>query len=386
MAIYNPAELDFGNDEKFSMIIYGAPGVGKSTLAASAPKPVLFDLDRGIRRVKAQHRPATSLVNTYEELLADMESPAMADFETIIIDTGGALINLMKEFVKSKDSVNRTKSGSISQKGYGAVKDEFSRLTDWLKLTLRKNIIYVFHTVEEKNKDIVTQRLLCDGSAKNIVWQPCDFGAYLYKDGNQTVAGFSPTEEYFAKGCYGVSGVVKIPFGETVPNNFLTKLFEHANKTLAADREYFDAEREKYEAAMEEGKKLIDAIKTPTDASQVGNDMKNINHCLTSLAELRQIFKDKLKDLGIVWDSVEKRYKFIEAEKPADKPKKAPKAAEKPKKGQEAEEAADGAEKPDSAPETPKETENAETAEKPDSQSEADAPVSTGNPDVEGEK
>lgn len=369
MAIYNPAELDFGNDEKFSMIIYGAPGVGKSTLAASAPKPVLFDLDRGIRRVKAQHRPATSLVNTYEELLADMQSPEMADFETIIIDTGGALINLMKDYVMRKDSVNKTKSGSISQKGYGAVKDEFSRLTDWLKLTLRKNIIYVFHTVEEKNKDIVTQRLLCDGSAKNIVWQPCDFGAYLYKDGNQTVAGFSPTDEYFAKGCYGVSGVLEIPFGETVINNFLTKLFEHANKTLAEDREYFEAEREKYEAAMAEGKKLIEAIKTPADATKVTNNLKAINHCLTSLAELRQIFKDKLKDLGIAWESAEKCYKFTAAEKP----KKAPKTAGKPKSGQEAEETADGAEKPDSAADTASESGNAETEENADGQPEGNA-------------
>lgn len=338
MAIYKPAELDFGNDEKFSMIIYGAPGVGKSTLASSAPNPVLFDLDRGIRRVKAQHRPATSLVNTYEELLADMRSPEMEEFETIIIDTGGALINLMKEYVKSKDSVNRTKSGGISQKGYGAIKDEFSRLTDWLKLTLRKNIIYVFHTVEEKNKDIVTQRLLCDGSAKNIVWQPCDFGAYLYKDGNQTVAGFSPTDEYFAKGCYGVNGVIPVPFGETVPNNFLAKLFDQANKMLAADREYFEAERKKYDMAMAEGKKLIEAIKTPEDALKAGNDMKAIKHCLTSLAELRQIYKDKLKELNIVWDRDEKCYKKIVAETNTDKPSKATKKAENTKDEQEVEE------------------------------------------------
>lgn len=345
MAIFEPAELDFGN-ERFSILIYGPPGVGKTTLAGSAPKPLLIDLDNGIRRVKAQHRVATSRVNNYEELLEDLQSPAMENFETIIIDTGGALITLLQDYVMRLDPVNRTKSGTISQKGFGAVKAEFVRLTNWLKTTLNKNIVYVFHSVEEKNKEgTAVQRLMCEGSAKNIVWQPCDFGCFLYKNGNQTVAGFSPTDEYFAKGCYGVSGVREIPFGDDVVNNFLTRLFDEANKTLSQDKEFFAEEREKYEAAMEEGRKLIDAIKNPEDIVKVGNDIKTLNHCLTSLVELRQIFKDKIKELGYVWDSTEKCYKA--AEKLEDKPADAPAKADKPEAEQEAKEQSVEKEKPE---------------------------------------
>ena len=198
---------------------------------------------------------------------------------------------------------------NISQKGFGAVKSEFVRLTGWLKTTLNKNIIYVFHAVEEKNKDgAAIQRLLCEGSAKNIVWQPCDFGAYLYKNGDKTVAGFSPTDEYFAKGCYGIKGVVEIPFGEGIKNDFLTRLFERANKTLADESEYFKEEKEAYDAAMEQGKALIDAIDTPEKDMKVGEDMKTLNHSLTSLAELRQIYKDRIKELGYVWDGIKKAY------------------------------------------------------------------------------
>lgn len=308
MAIFSPADLDFSN-EKFSMIVYGAPGVGKTTVAASAPKPIVFDFDKGIRRVKAEHRPMFSRVDTYEELLSDLESDELKNFETIVIDTGGALVSLLQEYVMRKDPVNKTKSGTISQKGFGAVKSEFVRLTGWLKITLNKNIIYVFHAVEEKNKDgAAIQRLLCEGSAKNIVWQPCDFGAYLYKNGDKTVAGFSPTDEYFAKGCYGIKGVVEIPFGEGIKNDFLTRLFERANKTLADESEYFKEEKEAYDAAMEQGKALIDAIDTPEKAMKVCEDMKTLNHSLTSLAELRQIYKDRIKELGYVWDGIKKAY------------------------------------------------------------------------------
>lgn len=308
MAIIVPAELDFG-EEKFSMILYGAPGVGKSTCAASAPKPILIDLDKGIRRVKAEHRPVTSRVNTYEEMLEDLQSDEMKQFETVIIDTGGALITLLQDWAMRKDPVNKTKGGSISQKGFGAVKLEFSRLTSWLKTTLNKNIVYVFHAVEEKNKDgNPIQRLMCEGSAKNIVWQPCDFGAYLYKNGDKTVAAFSPTDEYFAKGCYGINGLFTLPFGDGVKNDFLTKLFERANTTLAEEGEYYKEERERYDAVMEEGRAIIESIDSPKKAMTVGEEMKGLKHALTSLAELRQVYKDKIKALGYVWDAEKKAY------------------------------------------------------------------------------
>ena len=57
MAFVRPEAMDFSG-QTFSAIIYGSPGVGKSTLALSAPDPVLIDFDRGISRVRAQHRRA----------------------------------------------------------------------------------------------------------------------------------------------------------------------------------------------------------------------------------------------------------------------------------------------------------------------------------------
>ena len=46
MAIYQPSQETF-NNQRFSMILYGAPGVGKTTAACSAPNPILIDLDAG---------------------------------------------------------------------------------------------------------------------------------------------------------------------------------------------------------------------------------------------------------------------------------------------------------------------------------------------------
>ncbi len=258
MAIFKPAEETFSN-QRFSAIIYGAPGVGKTTLAYSAPNPILIDLDKGVQRIRAQHRKDYIRVAQYEELLSDLESEELKPYDTIILDTGGAAITLMQDYVMRKDPINKTKSGTISQKGYGAIKAEFQRLTNWLKTVLGKNIIYVFHSVEEKNKDgAVIQRLLCEGSAKNIVWQPCDFGGYVFMNGDQRMIGFTPTDEYFAKGCYGIQGVRKVPtLGVMDKNDYITRLFAEANSNIAKDNEFFQEEQEEYERVMAQGIRVV---------------------------------------------------------------------------------------------------------------------------------
>ena len=317
MPFYKPSAEVFSK-QKFSMILYGAPGTGKTTLACSAPKPLLIDFDNGARRIRAQHRPDAFLPDNYDELLQNFTEETLKDYETLIIDTGGALISSMQDYVMRKDPINKTKSGTISQKGYGAVKQEFQNLTNRFKTVYNKNIIYVFHSVEEKNKDgIAMQRLLCEGSSKNIVWQPCDFGAYIYMNGDERMAGFTPTDEYFAKGCYGIGGTRKIPaLGANDRNDYLTQLFTEANANIAKDNEYFAAERAAYEAAMQEGKDLIGSLETPSDFDEAGEKLKTIKHSLTSLAELRQFFRDRVKEKGYIFNREKKVY-----EVPAEVPK-----------------------------------------------------------------
>ena len=99
-----------------------------------------------------------------------------------------------------------------------------------------------------------------------------------------------------------------MPFGDGIKNDFLAKLFERANKTLAEEGEYYKEERERYDAVMEEGKKIIESIDSPERAMQVSEEIKGLNHVLTSLAELRQVYKDKIKALGYVWDADKKAY------------------------------------------------------------------------------
>lgn len=95
--------------------------------ALSAPDVVLVDADEGIVRVSPEHRRDTIMARTYEELLADLRS--LTGYKSLVIDTGGALIDMLKDWAARNEPSASKRSGGFSQQGYGFVKAEFLRLS-----------------------------------------------------------------------------------------------------------------------------------------------------------------------------------------------------------------------------------------------------------------
>ena len=309
----DPNEMTFDN-QTFSVILYGPPGVGKTTLALSAPDPVLIDCDRGISRIKAEHRrlaKAVITLNTYEEVLTDIESPVVASAQTIIIDTGGSFVTFLQDWaMRSNPTVNKQKNGAISLKGFGAVKSEFIRFTGYVRDVMNKNLIYVFHTEEKTDKDgNAQQRLMCEGAAKNIVWTPCDFGGFIQMIGQERRIFFSPEQEFFAKGCHGINGNYAIPtLGPSVPNDLLTRIFDQAKANIAAENAEYLPLKEKYDAAIARGKEIVAGITDVETANAAMPLINGIEHALTSKKEIGVMFNTKIKELNLFWDSVLKKY------------------------------------------------------------------------------
>ena len=299
--IKKPEEMTF-SDKKFSMLLYGAPGVGKTTLALSAPDPIIIDFDRGMSRVKAQHRKTAIFCDTYEEVLTDIESPEVSDCQTLIIDTGGSFVTFLQDWaMRTNPTVNRQKNGAISLKGFGAVKSEFSRFTSMVKDVMNKNIIYVFHSQEQQDKDgNAQQRLMCEGAAKNIVWTPCDFGGYVQMIGDQRVICFSPEQEFFAKGCHGINGKYTIPnLGDADSNDFLTRIFDKAKANIEAENEAFAPIREQYDKTMIQVQDIIENIVDAETANAAVSSIPALEHVLTSEKEARAMLKAKTDELGL---------------------------------------------------------------------------------------
>ena len=305
--IVKPENMDFSN-KNIIMIVSGLPGVGKTTLALSAPDVVLIDADEGMSRVKPEHRKDSSMVKTYEELLSDIKS-FEGHYKTVVIDTCGALIDLMKDWAMRNEPSASKKSGGFSQQGYGFVKTEFLRLS--AELRKKFNVVFLFHAAKDRQGDDVFYDIVCEGSAKTLVWQPADLGAYLHIVNGERYLGFTPTMNYNAKAAYGIKGLVKVPeLKDGEPNDFLTKLFAKVKGNIAAEKEALKPQQAAYEAAMTAGKNAIDAIQAPEDVTWAMDQIKALSHSLTSERELKAALTERIKELGIVYNKETKAYEW----------------------------------------------------------------------------
>ena len=295
--IKKPNEV-VANTKKIRLLIAGFPGIGKTTLALSAPKPLHIDVDRGVDRVQAKNRCDFIQPETYEGLLEDLNSD-LSDYETLVFDTGGKLLDLMKPYVIRQDSKNGQKDGqTLSIKGYGAVGKEFQRLMDYAFYQLNKNVVVIFHAKEEKDGDATKLRILVEGSTKDNVWQPMDLGGFMEMYNNKRTIGFSNCERYFAKGTHGIQGIIELPNLDdpSVPNDFLTKLFKQVNQNILDEQK-----------VMNEVVHMIEAMTIDT-VDQVVEKMKTVNHVLTSEKELKHKFKERITELNLVWNKETKKY------------------------------------------------------------------------------
>ena len=307
MAIVKPENMDFSN-KNIIMIISGLPGVGKTTLALSAPDVLLIDADEGMSRVKPEHRRDSSVCKTYEEILADIKA-AEGQYKTIVIDTCGALIESLKEWAMRIDKKASKASGGISLQGFGVVKSEFIRLS--AELRKKFNVVFLFHESKEKEGDETFYNIVCEGSARTLVWQPADLGAHLHIVNGERMLGFTPTMNYNAKSAYGIKGLVKVPeLADGDKNNFLEKLFETVKKNIAAESASLLEQKKLYDEAMKAGTAIINSLEKPEDVPAKQAELNKVNHALTSLTELKAMFKTRMDELDIVYNKETKAYEY----------------------------------------------------------------------------
>lgn len=311
--IRNPNDIR-ESEKKIRMLIAGYPGIGKSTLALSAPNPLHIDVDFGIDRIEPRYRKAYIQPRSYDEILEDLKPENLTDFDTLVFDTGGKLITMIGLWAVKQNPKNGRRDGSLSQQGWGVVKQEFNQLRNYCFYELKKNIVYVFHAKEDKDGDNTILRIKVDGSAKNDVWEDLDLGGFVEMYGNQRKIGFSNCERYYAKGTRGIGGLYTVPeLTQNNANDFLTKLFAQYNAKAAEEAAQAAAEQTAYEAVMEQGRAIIEGIFDAESANAATAPFKDLDHVLTSAKELGVMFNAKAKELGLVFDKA--RAEYVEAEK-----------------------------------------------------------------------
>jgi len=118
--------IEVPKDGAFVMTLTGDAGVGKTSLAATFPKPLFIRAEDGLQAIPVEARPkALPKIGTPNDLWAQLEAcveAAMAgefDYETVVIDSVSQLETLFSQYIVESDHRN-PKSIAQAGGGYGA--------------------------------------------------------------------------------------------------------------------------------------------------------------------------------------------------------------------------------------------------------------------------
>lgn len=135
--------------------ITGDAGVGKTSLAATFPKPIFIRAEDGMQSIDSKNRPdAFPLINKADDLWAQLTTLAKEehDYKTLVIDSVTQLETLFGEHVIESDPKN-PKSLAQANGGYGAgfgaVAALHGRVRKAAKILKEKrgmNVVFIAHS------------------------------------------------------------------------------------------------------------------------------------------------------------------------------------------------------------------------------------------------
>lgn len=304
-----PSELEFVTTIK--MLVYGQPGIGKSTMALSAPQPVLFDFDGGVQRVNVAFQCPTLQVKSWEEALQALDELKGGEVEcaTIVIDTAGKMLDFMSDYIMRNDSKMRMRDGSLSLKGYGARKVMFQNFLRDVAM-MGKNIVFVAHEREDKDGETKIVRPEIGGSSAGDLMKELDLVGYVQAVGSDRTVYWTPQEKFYAKNTCNLPAWQKIPVivdqngNVTQSNDTLKKVFGY----YEANVKKIEETRKRYNELLEEIEHAIACITDAKSANEFAKAISDTEIIWDSKVRARELFKAKVEQLKLKWNAKSKTY------------------------------------------------------------------------------
>jgi hypothetical protein len=300
--IRKPTQLDVPQTVK--AMVYGQAGMGKSTLALSAPNPLLLDFDGGVHRVNLGHQTDTVPIRSWQEANEVLKED-LSPYSTIIVDTIGKMMDY---------TILSVCGGRIPQiKDWGKINQEFSNFTRNVS-ALNKHVIYVAHRdVRKEGDDNVFIPALREKSYTAIVTE-LDLLGYVEAKGTERTVTFNPTSRNDGKNTCNLPGLMSIPTvvdaqGNAHPNTFFQT--DVIIPYIASQQKRVKLAKA-YDTVMAEIKDNIQLITDEVSANDFIDRIDEFGHVGNSKAAASQLMSSKAASLGLKFNKESKRY-----EKPA---------------------------------------------------------------------
>lgn len=299
---------------KIKALIYGQAGIGKTTLALSAPKPLLFDFDGGVHRVHFGHLKGvgTVQITRYQDFIDVLDKEDLSPYETLVIDTGGKLLDYMAEHIVRRSPKLGRQNGMLTLQGYGERKVMFTSIVKKVSV-MGKHILFVAHRETKQEGDDLIYKPIFGGSNYDSLVTELDLVGYMEANGRNRTITFDPTSRNDGKNTCNLPSVMQIPEivnsdGEmTAENTFFSEMIIKPYIERLEQRTFDLA---KYEEVISAIKEEILSIEDAESANQFVKRIDEIEHVGSSKSMARTLFMKRVSELGLKWNKSKKVYEF----------------------------------------------------------------------------
>jgi hypothetical protein len=210
-------------------LIFGQPGIGKSSLGYSTKDGLTLDFDKGAHR--AANRRDTLVIDNWKDVIDLMESPDVLDpYASLTVDTVGRCLDVMIAHLAASD-MKKFPGGNPSQQGWGVLKNTFRSFVANLRMK-GKDVLLIAHDKEDKDGDTRVVRPDIVGGSYGEVMKVSDFVGYMQMNGRERVLDFNPTDRWVGKNPGGWAPFKVPPVGKATA--FMADLFDQGREALGA--------------------------------------------------------------------------------------------------------------------------------------------------------
>jgi hypothetical protein len=287
------------------LVLYGLPGVGKTSLSFTMPGKVLhLDPDKGLRRAVQKVRPKSAQISEYGAFYDWIMSNHFAEYietngiKSLVIDTAGALLDdLVAPYLIRRDSKNGNATGGLSLPGWGSMKINFNALKSRLQ-SMGLHVCCLAHAKEEGESNNRRFELAVSGGSADIIYRSADLIGFvsIQPDGGRAI-NFNPTAQNIGKNVGNIP-MLRVPDAET--EKYDTFLSDVIDGVLSKMTEQSAAQIE-LQKRIDEWRDVLESAKTPADLNGVTKSAAELADGVLKQYVKKLLF-DAVEQAGYSWD------------------------------------------------------------------------------------
>lgn len=279
-------------------LVFGQPGIGKSTLGYSMRDVLTLDFDLGAHR--AANRRDTVQIPSWSVVSELMEDADLLEpYAALCVDTVGRCLDVMMVDIIDK-TPKMARDGNLTQQGWGVLKTRFRTWVNQVR-SMGKDMLLISHDREDKDGDSRIVRPDITGGSYGEVLKNADFVGYLQMVGKDRVLDFSPTDRWIGKNPAGWPPFRVPPVAKAT--EFMADLYAKGREALGTISEA----SAKVNATVDTWRQKFAGL---TTAAQLNAEMPLVKAIDSPLVQnqVAKLLMDRGESLGLPFDRKAKHF------------------------------------------------------------------------------